>query len=118
MTQLTANVSVCFSALTKMQALTLKRELADVDYFLEDDALEQSSSPNPVPIYSATLTLRFELIDDVMSFYIKQQLTIEQCHIQIILPTQREDTQAAFSVPPIVNHMLTHLNCGLVVVAK
>ncbi|MBE0362367.1 hypothetical protein PULV_a2985 [Pseudoalteromonas ulvae UL12] len=118
MNLLTTYVSVCFSGLTKLQALTLNKELADVDYFPQSDCHAPSTKQNPAPIYTAILPLRSEVIDDVMSFYIKQQLTIEQCRIQISIPTQVSGTKPVFTVPPIVNHMLIHLNCGLVVMTE
>ena len=118
MNLLTTHVSVCFSGLTKLQALTLNKELADVDYFPQSDCHEQSITPNLASKYSATLPLRADLIDDVMSFYIKQQLTIEQCRIQISISAKVSGTKSVFTVPPIVNHMLIHLNCGLVVMTE
>ena len=78
MNLLTTHVSVCFSGLTKLQALTLNKELADVDYFPQSESHAPSTKQNPAPIYTAILPLRSEVIDDVMSFYIKQQLIIEQ----------------------------------------
>ncbi|MDP4983811.1 hypothetical protein [Pseudoalteromonas tunicata] len=108
-----ASVMFCFNNLNKLQALTLQREVQSARY------LQQNSTTQSPALFSGQIPLYEGQIDDIISFFIKQQLSVEQC--QIVISGQKLQSSdgstepAVLPVPNIVNHMLKHIDCTLII---
>lgn len=101
----TINVLFCFLSLNKMQSFTLKKELFDV--ITTEVELNK--------LYTGLVPLTEANFNDIIDFYIKQQLSIEQCDISIIVKSTGHGQ--SYPVPNIVSKMLKHLDCSISVSA-
>lgn len=104
---------LCFNQLNKMQAITLVREVQGAHYQQENtEATER-------PTFCGQIPLDDSQIDDIMSFFIKQQLRVEQCSIvisaQSLTEAQAEISPQYFTAPNVVNLMLKQIDCAIVI---
>lgn len=83
--------------LNKLQMVTLSRQIAELQV------------TDLVTHYEVAVPLSAILLEDLMMFVVRQQVTLEDCDIllQIAAPA---DIQA---VPASVNQLLKHLDCRL-----
>lgn len=95
------NVLFRFLSLNKMQSFTLKKELFDVT----------TTEVELNKLYTGLVPLTELNFDDIIDFYIKQQLSIEQCDISILVKSSNHGQ--SYPIPNIVSKMLKHLECSL-----
>jgi hypothetical protein len=101
--ELTMGVNVVFRflRLDKFQALTLEREVIGATY----------QQPSEGSYFVGSVPLQEGLIDDINTFYVRQQVDVNDSDIMISIKS--ENRQEAFGVPPIVNQFLKHIDCTL-----
>lgn len=90
-----------FLSLNRMQSFTLNKELMDA-YCIEVEEKKQ---------YIGMVPLTDINFNDIIDFYIKQQLKLDDCDITIKVNVS--ETQGHHSVPTIVSQMLKHIECSL-----
>jgi len=95
-----------FLSLNRMQSFTLNKELMDA-YCIEVEEKKQ---------YLGMVPLTAMSLDDIIDFYIKQQLTLDDCDILIMVNMEREKVNVSQPVPNIVSDMLKHIECSMSVV--
>lgn len=90
-----------FLVLNRMQSYTLNKELMDT-YCIEVEEKKQ---------YIGMVPLTEVNFNDIIDFYIKQQLKLEDCDIAI--KVKMAQSKSYHTVPPIVSQMLKHIECGM-----
>jgi len=93
-----------FLSLNRMQSFTLNKELMDA-YCIEVE--EKKRYIGMVPLTPMSL-------NDIIDFYIKQQLTLDDCDISIMV--NMEKVNVSQPIPKIVSDMLKHIECSMSVV--
>ena len=95
-----------FLSLNRMQSFTLNKELMDA-YCIE--VKEKKQYIGMVPLTPMSL-------NDIIDFYIKQQLQLDDCDINIRV--EADAGNEYYQVPNIVSDMLKHIDCSMSVVVE
>ena len=94
-------VSFRFLKLDKMQAYTLKHEVANASF---QKHREHES-------YVGAALLSETNIDEINDFYVRQQISLADCDILVSVVSALDSNIAG--VPTIVNRMLKYIDCKL-----
>jgi enhancing lycopene biosynthesis protein 2 len=87
-----------------MQSFTLNKELMEA-YCIEIEDKKK---------YIGMVPLTAMNFNHIIDFYIKQQLTLDNCDISIMVKMEKEKVNQ--HVPHIVSEMLKHIECSMSVV--
>jgi hypothetical protein len=99
------NIEVTFRLLNldKFQAITLTREIAGATY--------DNHPKNDCFVGLVCLNKNLDNLDDLNIFYVRQQISLQDCDICIVItPANITDTVAT---PMFVNKVLKHIDCQL-----
>ncbi len=96
-----------FSKLTKMQALTLEREVMFSSSVRECDDFDERTTT-----YIGLVLLNQQSLHDINDFFVRQKVELIHCAL-CLKKSSAPDIEE--SVPPIVNEMLHYIDCQLVV---
>ena len=96
------NTSFRFLKLNKLQAYTLKREVAESS----TKYIEKKDS------FVGTVPLREELFDSLIIFFERQKISIDECDIFVSVFSEKDSE--VVDIPFTVNKMLKYINCKLV----
>ncbi|TLU61094.1 hypothetical protein FE810_15590 [Thalassotalea litorea] len=95
------DVSFRFLKLDKLQAYTLKHEVANSSF-------REHHKNN---CYVGTVLLSESCIDEINDFYVRQQVSLEDCDIFVSIVSEIDSN--IVDVPTIVNRMLKYIDCKL-----
>lgn len=96
-----AKTSIRFLSLNKLQALTLEREVVGASqskHFKND-------------FYVGCVVLMDDNLEDIVHFFIRQQLKIDDCDLFISVFSNLDSN--IVDVPNLVNRMLKYIDCRL-----
>ncbi|MFT2091557.1 hypothetical protein [Paraglaciecola sp. 2405UD69-4] len=91
--------------LDKFQGITLKREINGASYAPIYDSHDVIGL---VPVNAS-----LDNLDDLNIFFVRQQITLEQCDILVKVNPAAPDCQ--IQVPNFVNKLLKHIDCTITI---
>ena len=101
-----------FSQLTKLQALTLEREVMFSSSEQKGKGDEEATNVSIANVsFVGYVLLNHQTIHDINDFFVRQKVALKDCALCLTALTDSKNQ----SVPSIVNEMLHYIDCQLVV---
>ncbi|MDN4502481.1 hypothetical protein QX776_08710 [Alteromonadaceae bacterium BrNp21-10] len=94
-----AKVIFRFLKLDKLQAITLTHEIKGSSYIPHDKGR-----------YEGSIELEECYFEDLITFFVRQQIPLSACDILVSVASQQTGT---FATPMVVNKMLKHIDCQI-----